>query len=215
VEILFEGDVFVQYGFVHLDSGVGGLQTAEPRAGQRNGLLGAAEPGLLVVSTGMHTGFVPFRVEAHPAAPPVDTSYDEIVEASCDLRGPAVSLSTFDWATSFVVTQGGPHRVRLSARDFEAGREQDRYELHEPVRDSYLIQLWPAAPAPDEVIRVSSAEAAYWHGVALEHPTPSPSPHEQALAEQRYRDTDEGRQEADRDRNLRRLGTATSRPQED
>lgn len=186
---MFEGDLQVHYGFVYVDSGVSGRdEGVEQRAGQRNGLLGAAQPGFLLISTGMHTGLVPFRVEAPDTAPPVDEIYGEIVEASCDLRGPEVSLSTFEWGTSFALPQGGPHRVRLSARDYEAGREQERYKPQEPVRDCYLLQLWPAPMAPDEIVKVSSRSAAYWHGVAREHPSAPPSPHEQALAEQRERD---------------------------
>ena len=185
MDVVFEGDVGVHYGFVYLDSGVGGWDPdVEARAGQRNGLLGAAQPGLLVMSTGMHTGLVPFRVEAHPVAPAVDRSYEEIVEASCQLRGPEVWLCAFDWATGFALPQAGSHRARLSARDYGAGLEQERYEPQDPVRDSYLLQLWPAPAAPDDVIRVTSQHAAYWHGVAREHPGAAPSPHEQALAQQ-------------------------------
>ena len=187
--VLFEGDVHVHYGFVYVDSGVGGWdQEIDQRAGQRNGLLGAAQPGFLLISTGMHTGLVPFRVEAHPAAPPLEESYGEIVEASCDLRGPEVSLSAFDWLTFITLPEGGPHRVRLSARDYEAGREQERYEAQDPVRDSYLLQLWPAEMADDEIVRATSPSAGYWHELAREHPAAPSSPHEQALAEQRERD---------------------------
>lgn len=189
VTVVFEGDLYVHYGFVYVDSGVGGWEgDVDQRAGQRNGLLGAAQPGFLYVTTGMHTGLVPFRVEALEVAPPVDDSYDEIVEASCDLRGPEVSLSTFDGYDEFVLPHSGPHRVRLSARDFQAGREHERYDAEEPVRDSYLLQLWPAPMAADEIVRQTSSAAAYWHGVAREHPAAPRSPHEQALAEQQERE---------------------------
>ncbi len=206
--MLFEGDVDVHYGFVHVDSGVGGWdQEVEQRAGQRNGLLGAAQPGFLLISTGMHTGLVPFRVEVHQAAPPLDDTCDEVVEASCDLRGPELSLSAFEWGTSIALPRGGPHRVRLSARDYQAGREQERYEPDQPVRDSYLLQLWPAPMAPDEINKVTSPHAEYWHRVAREHRTALPSPHEQALAEQRERDDRAAQQHAlERALHLQRWG---------
>lgn len=208
VKAVFERDVGVHYGFVYLDSGVEGWdQGGEQRAGQRNGLLGAAQPGFLYITTGMHTGLVPFRVEAHEVAPAIDGSCGEIVEASCDLRGPEITLSTFDGAAAFVLPRNGPHRVRLSARDFEAGREQERYEPDEPVRDSYLVQMWPAPMAPDEILKVTSPAAAYWHEVALQHPTPPPSPHERALAEQRDREQAVDQQRAaDREAFLQRWG---------
>lgn len=190
--VLFDGDVRVEYSYVQLDSGVGGWDPdVEARAGQRNGLLGAAQPGLLLVSTGTHTGLVPFRVECHAAAPPLDQGYDqyeEVVEASCDLRGPELGLGAFDWWDVFTVPQGGPHRVRLCVRDYDAGQAQERGEPQPPVADSYLLQLWPAPMAPDEIIRTSSPHAGYWHGVAREHPSAPPLPYGQALAEQRARD---------------------------
>ena len=186
--VLFDGDVRVEYGYVHVDSGVGGWdQDLEARAGQRNGLLGAAQPGFLVVSTGMHTGLVPFRVEAHDHAPPLADGYGEIVEASCDLRGPELWLTTFDWGTSFVLPGNGPHRVRLSARHYEAGRKHERYKRKQRVRDSYLLQFWPAVMAPDQIVKVKAPSAQYWHTQARQQPDAPVSPYDVALAEQRER----------------------------
>ena len=34
----------------------------------------------------------------------------------------------------------------------------------EPAIDAYLLQFWPAPPAPDRVVKVTSKEAKYWHG---------------------------------------------------
>jgi len=208
VTVLFDRDVEVDYGFVHVDSGVGGWDgEVDQQAGQRNGLLGAAQPGLLVVMTATNVGLVPVRVEAHDGVPPVDDTYDEIVEASCDLRGPEVSLSAFDWRTRFVLPQGGPHRVRLSVRDFQAGREQPRHELEEPVCDSYLLQLWPAEMAPDEIVKVTSPEAASWHREVRPDASATRSAHEQALAEQGQRDEAVRLQSAHvRQRHLQRWG---------
>jgi hypothetical protein len=38
----------------------------------------------------------------------------------------------------------------------------------DPALDRYLLQLWPAAWAPDAVLRQSTEAAAYWNGVAQE-----------------------------------------------
>lgn len=204
--VLFDAEVHVHYGFIHVDSGVGGWDgKVEHRAGQRNGLLGAVQPGFLLILTGMHTGLVPLRVEAHEGAPPIDETFEEVVEASCDLRGPELTLSTFEWGTSIMMPQHGPHRVRLSARGYEAGRQQERYDQEEPVLDSYLLQLWPAAMAPDEVVRVTSPNADHLHGEGLGQP--SPSPQDQALAEQHERDDAvAGRQTFERELHLLRWG---------
>ncbi|SDH18624.1 hypothetical protein [Pseudonocardia oroxyli] len=48
----------------------------------------------------------------------------------------------------------------------DGSRSQD-----DPVLDRYLIQLWPAPPAPDAVLRRTSRTAAYWHDHARALPT--------------------------------------------
>jgi hypothetical protein len=46
------------------------------------------------------------------------------------------------------------YRVRYSATGMD--RARGRYTLLEPPVDRYLLQLWPAPPAPDAVIRETS-----------------------------------------------------------
>ena len=45
------------------------------------------------------------------------------------------------------------------------------------------MQLWPAPPAHDAVLRQTSAIAGYWHGVALDTPPPPPPPTATELAD--------------------------------
>ncbi|MGN6246697.1 MAG: hypothetical protein ACTHQ3_23890 [Motilibacteraceae bacterium] len=45
----------------------------------------------------------------------------------------------------------------------------------EPVMDRYLLQLWPAPPRPDAVLRQTSPVASYWHRAAAAVPPPSSS----------------------------------------
>jgi hypothetical protein len=51
----------------------------------------------------------------------------------------------------------------------------------DPLIDRYLLQFWPAAPAPDRVVKQTSAKAAYWHEYARTQPPP-PTPAERAEA---------------------------------
>ena len=53
----------------------------------------------------------------------------------------------------------------------------------DPALDRYLMQLWPAPPAHDAVLRQTSAIAGYWHGVALDTPPPPPPPTATELAD--------------------------------
>ena len=48
----------------------------------------------------------------------------------------------------------------------DEGQELDTPEDGETAPDRYLLQLWPAPPEPDAVVREGSESAAYWHGVA-------------------------------------------------
>jgi hypothetical protein len=57
----------------------------------------------------------------------------------------------------------GDYRVRYAARGMDAGHAADTIiEGEEPV-DSYWLWFWPAAPAPDRVLKQTSVTAKYWH----------------------------------------------------
>jgi hypothetical protein len=51
----------------------------------------------------------------------------------------------------------------------------------DPLVDRYLLQFFPAGPAPDQVVKQTSARAAYWHDYARRQPPP-PTPEERAEA---------------------------------
>ncbi|QHT57907.1 hypothetical protein GXP71_18670 [Cellulomonas sp. H30R-01] len=70
-------------------------------------------------------------------------------------------------------------------------------EEGEPPLDRYLLQLWPAPTAPDEVVRCGSGIARYWHGVAERTPPP-PTPEERARARLAEEASDRARDEAAR-----------------
>jgi hypothetical protein len=53
----------------------------------------------------------------------------------------------------------GDYRVRYHAYGMDRADE-------DPTVDRYLLQLWPAPPAPDRVLRETSKHAAYWQNWA-------------------------------------------------
>ena len=85
---VFSGGLWLSYAQMYVETGGladmddGDADLAAAFAGQRNGLCGAAVPGRLWLITGMHTGTVPFTVEVHDSAPPVEDGWEEVVEAS-------------------------------------------------------------------------------------------------------------------------------------
>lgn len=181
--VLLDGQVHVSYSQFYVEWGLPGGQPemGEAFAGQRNGLCGGAEAGFLFLMTGLHTGQVGLRVEWHEREPPLDSQWEEAVEASLRPLGPHAVLA--EWAGEGACPLDLPntdHRVRYCAIGMQAGRDRDTLVDGDPA-DRYLLQFWPATPAPDAVLRQSAPTAAYWHGWARELPPP-PTEEERAAA---------------------------------
>ncbi|MER6615660.1 hypothetical protein [Streptomyces xantholiticus] len=180
-----EGDVDVHYGQIYVESAPDsfGPDLAEAFAGQSAGLCGAASPGALWLSTGLHTGSVGFTVEVHDQAPPLDAVWEEVVEVS--FRPVSGSSELVQWAGEAsweLDLEETDYRVRYCAKGMDEARRQDTRLGNQPRLDCYLLQFWPAPPAPDRVLKQTSASAAYWHDYARRQPPP-PTPAERADAE--------------------------------
>jgi hypothetical protein len=99
--------------------------------------------------------------DSAPDLPPED--FEDVVEVSTVVPPGA----TPGWA-SWAAETGGPlpdvvpgsYRLRVSARGRAAGRAAD---TSDGVVDEYLIELWPAAPQLDAILRTGGEEALYWH----------------------------------------------------
>lgn len=129
-----------------------------PWADESNGLCGAGIPGVLELTTGTHTGYLPFRTELHDSEPAVDPRWEEVVE---------VSFTTTSDEAFLIGMMGGncfpfplprdDYRVRYCARAFGEAHDSDE------AGDSYLLQFWSAPPEPGRILVQTSAEAAYRH----------------------------------------------------
>jgi hypothetical protein len=187
--LLDEPRVFVTYGSASVFCGDDPFETDyEPDdvyAGQENGICGAAVPGILQLTVGTHTGWVPFRVEMHAGAPEIDDDWAEVVEVSFRPTRKGVHLLGLGGDTPHrLALPRGDYRVRYSVRGI------DEAEHDEETPDAYLLQFWPASPGPDRILRRTSPRAAYWHQANRGRPLPpaEQDAEEQALAdeEQRY-----------------------------
>ena len=171
-------EVFVHYGQLYVVS----EEDAYPdlRAafrGQGVGLCGAAEEGMLFLTTGLHTGDVSFAVEVHEQRPEIDGDggdggdggggWEEVVEVSFT---PVTTGSILmQWAGERCWELDLPvadYRVRYCAAGMDAGRAKDTRLDGEPVLDRYLLQFWPSPPEPPRLVRQASETAAYWHRFA-------------------------------------------------
>ncbi|MFG2131910.1 hypothetical protein ACGFNV_29420 [Streptomyces sp. NPDC048751] len=180
-----EGEVHVHYGqiYVESDPDTFGVDLAEAFAGQSGGLCGAAVPGAMWLHTGLHTGDVGFTVEVHDQAPPLDEGWEDVVEVS--FRPVSDSSALVQWAGEASWDLGleeTDYRVRYCARGMDEANREDTRLSEEPRIDCYLLQFWPAPPAPDRVLKQTAGIAGYWHDYARELPPP-PTPAERAEAE--------------------------------
>ncbi|MEU9990986.1 hypothetical protein AB0E10_30160 [Streptomyces sp. NPDC048045] len=192
-----EGEVDVHYGqiYVETDPDHWGLDLAEAFAGQSSGLCGAAVPGALWLTTGLHTGHVGFTVEVHEEAPPLDAGWEDVVEVS--FRPVSAGGALVEWGGGGVWDldlDETDYRVRYSAKGMDEAGQQDTLLEEEAQLDCYLLQFWPAPPAPDRVLEQTSETAAYWHDYARRLPPP-PTPAERAEAERLARLAEEQAEE--------------------
>lgn len=206
---LFEGELHVHYSHFYVESRMGdyfhGL--TETRGGQRNGLCGAAVPGLLFLTTGLHTGNVEVTVELCDAPPPVGDDWEDVVEVSFRPQSDRVQL--VQWASEAVrplALEPVGYRVRYCASGMDRAHAKDTRLDGEPLLDRYLLQLWPAPAAPDVVVRQTSQQAAYWHDHARTLPHHA-APEQRAETLRRERLARETAvREAAREAELRRWG---------
>lgn len=166
MNVIWDNAVLVQYGFVYL-SPVDGedADLDESRRGQTNGLLGAAVRGAITFVTGLHTGHVPLRIEWYDYEPPVDSRWEDVVEASLEVQQHQMRLASFEDAHVVTMPAIGPHRVRLCVAGMDRGANEEVQDGG-LAPDRYLLQLWPAPMAADQIVRMGSRQAAYWHDQA-------------------------------------------------
>lgn len=131
--------------------------------GQENGLVGAAVPDGLYINLARRSGGSRVRIELMESEPALlDRTWGDVVEVSVTVPEHA-ETGWATWAGESTVRlelPPGSYRVRVSAQNRDAGRAG---EFAEAVVDSYRIQLWRAETREDEVLRVGSEDAQYWH----------------------------------------------------
>lgn len=133
-------------------------------AGQVNGLVGAANPQGMYVNLARRSGGSHLQLVLHHAEPPPPPSeWEDVVEVSVQIPDGA-EVRWVSWAAEssgeIDGLSGGSYRARISARGRDSAAAN---EFADTVLDHYRVELWPAPPADDEIVRVGSENATYWH----------------------------------------------------
>ena len=166
MKTLFDGTIHVHYGFIHFadPKNLDGAFHGDTCAGQREvGLCGGQDQGVVSLVTGTHTGDITFAVEFHDHEPPFDDSWEDVVEVSfrpSDEPG-SLCLLPFEGGQDLDLEEA-PYRVRFCASGMDEAHEDQgqRWLDGEESLDRYLLQVWPADPAPDRVLKQTSSIAA-------------------------------------------------------
>ena len=164
-EVLFEGKLDLSFGQLYLMSGdTDWPDFDDSRRAQANGICGAAEPGRLLLATGLHTGYVGLRIEHSEQEPALDDDWEDIVEVPFVPVAPEITVYGLDGSTSAEFRLPvRSYRARYSARGMDEGNRVDVVLADDPVVDRYLLQFWPADAAADSVRKQTSAVAKQRH----------------------------------------------------
>lgn len=164
--VVFSGALRTSYSQMYVLSGVrtGEILPDNAFTGQVNGILGGSFPGGLFMYIGVHTGLVHITVYSHPSEPPVDESWEEIVEASCSLSGPPVSLDGWGDMSSVRLPPlpAGQYRARLCANGFK--QSESTRVFGDPSIEKYALLLWPDPWRKDVILKQSSEITGFRHG---------------------------------------------------
>ncbi|MEV6809988.1 hypothetical protein [Streptomyces sp. NPDC051132] len=116
------------------------------------------------ILTGCARGYARVTVETHTEQPPLDTgSWDDVLDLSADLTRGRACVASYDKALTTNLAFDGPgtYRIRIHARGRAGVKDatlprKPRPSKASPPPETYLVQVWKAPAAPEEIHRSSN-----------------------------------------------------------
>ncbi|MBY6540296.1 hypothetical protein HQ325_16605 [Rhodococcus sp. BP-349] len=108
--------------------------------------LGATQPGLLIVRTGILMGPVELEIQVYTSTPPLDSGpWEDVEELTMEtLTG---VFTVFDTngppSNDFAPVRFGAPSEAVRVRVSSAGRDERSQEIVDEVKERYLIEVWP------------------------------------------------------------------------
>lgn len=152
-----------QFDLVWSDGGGFGGDVDRVFAHQVNGLVGAGDPNGVYLNLGRRSGGSHIRIAlltVQPSDP--GEQWKDVVEVSLVIPS-GREVRWMSWAgesAGRLEVAAGSYRLRVSARGRDLGAAD---EFADGVIDHYLLELWPASPQEDAILRAGSDNARYWH----------------------------------------------------
>lgn len=159
--VLFSGGVQIDYQQFYIAPPGVFLDMTDAFRGQVNGICGAAQPGCLWLTTGLHVGMVHLNVTLHDSEPSLDDVWEEVVE--CSFESLSSRLLLQEWGSEDgkdLRVPRGAYRVRYCA---QAMLGDWQMEEGNPMTQRYSLQFWQAPAGPDAIIKATGECARQWH----------------------------------------------------
>jgi hypothetical protein len=133
--------------------------------GQVNGICGTASPGQISFTFGPHTDYVNLRIFIADDRPELEDFWEEVIESPfliTENTEISVTSSDGDPYDQPIFFESGEYRVRLCAVNY--GLSEDvNCNSGEKLIEKYELIIWKSILYPDEIIKVTSDKARYWH----------------------------------------------------
>jgi hypothetical protein len=154
------GIVTADYGQIELHPGHGG---AVAGLDGTPSLAWTAEGATVVLTVARQFGDVPVEVLVAEAEPEADPSWDAAVELSVR-TGEATAVHGWggEGEVPVPVPAGVDVRVRYAVADGQQGADQFEEDDEASPLERYVVQVWPAPPAPPRLVVASQPWSQYW-----------------------------------------------------